>query len=215
MGLSLGHSFEQTLRHELPRSLELAQELEETDDDDLIREKLGPMFRSIEEDLGVKLVSDVSELYKGMQSEDCLVRAERLSRVLETVEMESPMEISDEDERHYANAVIPTAEGIKIALSEGQAPGPVRIMVGFGKTIIGFKADNVSVSEVEFDESDIRDAQERKFVCRHVNGELTKEDIRYIVMRIPFSYVAPGYLTDEEKIRKPRFVFRGTKLSKV
>ena len=52
MKIGIGHSFEQTHRQELPHSLELARELEETDDDELIHEKLGLMLESIEQDIG-------------------------------------------------------------------------------------------------------------------------------------------------------------------
>ena len=213
MGTGMKQGAETAERRELPHSLGLAQKLEESDNDELIRENLGLMLRSIEEDLGIKLVSDVGKLYDGMQLDNCLVRVERLSRVLETVELQSPLKISEENEQHYANAVIPNPDGIKIALSEGQAPGPMRIMVGFGKTIIGFKTDNISVEEIEFDESDIRDAKERRYLCRHVSGELSKDDIRYLVMRIPFSFVKEEYLTDLEKRDQPQFVFRGARLA--
>lgn len=206
-------SFEKIDGHDLPHSLALAHELEGTDDDELIREKLGLMLESIEKDIGTKFVSNVNELYKSMQAENCLVRTERLSRVLETVELESPLVISDENEEHFANAVIPSIEGIKIALSEGLAPGPVRIMVGFGKTIIGFKTENVLVEEINFSESEIRDSAERKFLCRHVTGKLSKEDIRYIVMRIPSTLIQEKYLTDNEKTKKPKFIFRGMALN--
>ena len=148
-----------------------------------------------------------------MQSENCLVRTERLSRVLETVELESPLVVSNENEEHYANAVIPSPEGIKIALSEGLAPGPVRIMVGFGKTIIGFKTDNMLVEEIDFSESEIRDSAERKFLCRHVTGNLSKHDVRYIIIRIPYTYLQEKYLTDSERTKKPKFIFRGMALN--
>jgi hypothetical protein len=214
MNLGIEHNLGQDTKQEAPHSIELSKELEQTDDDELIREKLGMMLQSIEDDLGIKFISNVNELYDNMRSDNCLVRTDRLSRVLETMESESPLKISDEDERHYANAVIPNQEGIRIALSEGQAPGPVRIMVGFGKTIIGFKADadNISVSEIEFGESEIRDPLERRYVTRHVTGELSKSDIKYIVMRIPFPLVKDEYLTEQERHRKPTFVFRGAKL---
>ena len=204
--------FEGQSNSEIPHSLELAHELESTEDEEVLRQKLGSLLDSMESDLGVEFVSNVNELYKGMQSEDCLVRVESLSRVLETMETSSPMKISDETESHYANAVIPDPRGIKIAFSEGQAPGPVRLAVGFGKTIIGFKSDNVSVEEIEFSESDIRDARERKYLCRHVVGELTREDIRFLVMRMPSSLLDEDHLTEEEKKRKDPFIFRGARL---
>lgn len=212
MKQDFGFNQEHSLRHELPHSLELAKELEETEDVEVIREKLGSLLESIAEDTGVEFTSDVNTLYQAMAKEGCLVRVEKLSRVLETVELGSPLDISDEKEAHFANAVIPMPEGIKIALSEGQAPGPVRIMVGFGKTIIGFKTDNISVSEVEFSESDIRDPEERKFLCRHVSGSLQSKDVGYVVIRIPSDLLAEKYLTKEEKKKKMPFVFRGAKL---
>ena len=198
---------------EAPHSLELARELEEMNDDEVIHQKLGELLKSIETDLGVSFDTDVGPLYDRMMADNCLVRVERLSRVLETVELTKPLRISDEDERHYANAVIPSPEGIKIALAEGQAPGPVRIMVGFGKTLVGFKTDHVSVSEVEFGESDIRDPRERRYITRHVVGELPPEDIHYIVIRLPSNLVGEECLSNDEKKMKPRFIFRGLHLA--
>ncbi|MBU6232011.1 MAG: hypothetical protein KGI45_01890 [Patescibacteria group bacterium] len=213
MKQGFGHSFEMGLRQEMPHSLELAQELEDSDDEEFLQEKIGVLLRSIEEDTGYSFESDVGKFYNDMKRENCLVRVERLSRVLETVEMEQPLTISDEDESHYANAVIPETEGIKIALSEGQAPGPIRIVVGFGKTIIGFKSDHLKVDEIDFSETDTRDAQERRYLCRHVTGELDKDDIRYLIIRIPSHLVSEDLMTETEKKRRLPFIFRGMKLS--
>jgi hypothetical protein len=131
--------------------------------------------------------------------------------VLEAVELGKPLHISDETDSHYANAVVPVSEGIKIAFGEGEAPGPVRVMVGFGKTLIGFKTDHLSVSEIDFSESEIRDARERKYLCRHVSGDLKREDIRYLILRIPYAIMDPVRLTDEERKRTRPFVFRGVR----
>lgn len=206
------HNLEKSLKPELPASLELAKELEETEDVEVIKEKLGFLLESMTRDFGITFTSDMNALYSGMAEENCLVRVERLSRVLETMALESPLHISDETETHYANAVIPVPEGIKIALAEGQAPGPYRIMVGFGKTIIGFKTDNMLVEEVKFSENDLRDAKERQYLCRHVSGDLKKEDVHYLAIRIPASLLDKKYLSEEELERKPHFVFRGAKL---
>lgn len=203
------NGFEPIQRKELPNSLELVHELEDTEDENIIKDKIGVMLDSISHDLKIDFVPEVNNFYKRMSEEGCLVRVERLSRVLETVEMNEPLSISDEDESHYANAVIPTPEGIKIAFSEGQAPGPVRVVVGFGKTIIGFRTESLSVNEIEFSETDFRDAQERKYLCRHVKGELKRDDIRYIIIRIPFLLMPEDHLSPAEAKKKPTFVFRG------
>jgi hypothetical protein len=200
------------LKESLPKSLELARILENTENVEEIKEKLGLLLKMIEQDLHVEFVSNVALIYNGMQSEDCLVRTEQLSRVLESIEFGVPLHISDDTDSHYANAVLPVPEGIKIAFSEGRAPGPIRAAIGFGKTIIGFKTDHISVSEIDFQESEIRDYKERKHLCRHVSGDLKKEDIRYLVMRIPSHFLEEKYLTSEEKNKKSKFIFRGFKV---
>jgi len=197
---------------ELPKSLSLAYQLENTDDESLIRNRIGSLLDSMKEDLHVDFTYKVSELYSLMLNEGCLARVESLYRVLKTIEQDLPLEISDKEDTHYANAVIPNQAGIKIAFSEGQAPGPIRLMVGFGKTTIGFKSENIQVEEVDFNENDLRGAKERRYVCRHVSGILNKNDIKYIILRLPFSFVEEKYMTETERQRKPNFIFRGLKL---
>ncbi|OHA18166.1 MAG: hypothetical protein A2664_01710 [Candidatus Taylorbacteria bacterium RIFCSPHIGHO2_01_FULL_46_22b] len=189
---------------EVPQSLELVRELEVVENQDDVKLRLGEMLDRIS--------SDVGALYEGMRVEQCLARVEQLSRVLETIELGKPLHISDETDSHYANAVIPAPEGIKIALSEGEAPGSVRAVVGFGKTLIGFKTDHLSVSEIDFAESEIRDANERKYLCRHVSGDLLKDDIHYLILRIPYELMPAERLTVEEKKKSRPFVFRGMRL---
>lgn len=196
----------------IPHSLELAKELEGIEDEVVLKEKLSLLMDYISEDLGIEFTDDVNTLYKGMNSENCLVRVEQLSRVLRAVELNETLSISDKDESHYANAVLPIPAGIKIAFSEGQAPGPIRTAIGFGKTIIGFKTGNISVEEIEYTHSEIRDHAERKQICRHVVGDLRKEDIRYLVMRIPRHLLDDQHLSEKEKKSKTPFVFRGLKM---
>jgi hypothetical protein len=109
--------------------------------------------------------------------------------------------------------VIPEDEGIRLALAEGQAPGPFRTMVSFGKTIVGFKTDHLEVAEVDFLDSNtsLRDENLRRYVCRHVVGNIEKEDIKYIVIRIPKNLLDEKHLTEEEKTEPDMtFVFRAT-----
>ena len=193
-----------------PRSLVLAEQLEQLDDIEEIKSVLGEFLDSVEADLNVELVTDPSDLYKLMEREGCLARVERMTRVLEAIETDKEFSISDEEETHYANAVVPNEHGIRLAFAEGQAPGPVRTMIAFGKTLVGFKTDHVRVEEVDFEADDIRDIPLRRNVCRHVVGTVEPEDIRCVVMRIPRGYLDDRHLTPDE-VDEPDlpFVFRG------
>ncbi len=192
----------------LPRSLELARILEQTDDEEVIRNGLNELFETLEADLHTTLHNNPGLVYKHMEKEGCLARVESLSRVLETIETGKTLSISDETESHYANAVIPTPQGIQIAFAEASALGPVRTMVGFGKTIVGFKTENIQVDEIDFNPDDPRGALERKFLCRHVVGDLKPEDIRSVVMRIPRHLIREDLLTEDERNETSTFIFR-------
>lgn len=196
----------------LPKSVELARLLEHTDDSKEVQEHLGELLVSIETDIGQPLTSDVSAIYKDMYERQCLARIEQLSRVLESIELHKPLAISDEHESHYANAIVPTTEGLHIAFSEGQAPGPVRAVVGFGKTLVGFKTDRIKVEKIDFSETVVNNAEERRFLCRHVSGILDSNDIRHMVLRMPSALVPEHVLTEDERKKKRDFIFRGMQL---
>ena len=189
--------------------VELALELEQMTDDneEAIRLKLRELLEGIEKELHVRYSNNANELYEHMRQENCLVRVDTLSRVLETLIENKKLRIADNDESHYANATLPVSKGIKIAFAEGQAPGPLRVAMTFGKTIIGFKTDHIEVKEIDF--SDRPDAEERRYLCRHVVGELEKEDIVSIVIRIPRHAVDESLLTEKESTSKSPFIIRG------
>ena len=188
--------------------MRLASDLESSEDEAFIKENLPLFLQKLEDTLGVKLTNDVGELYAHMQEEHCLGRIESISRVVAAIEKDISFAIGEGD-RHYANAVIPDTEGIRLAFGEGQAPGPVRIMIGFGKTLVGFKTDHILVSSVEFSDDDPRDVEHRAYLCRHVDGRLSKEDIRTVVMRIPKNFMEKGMFFEGEKEAVTPFVFRG------
>ncbi len=207
--------FEQSESIEKPqKSIELAKLLESTYDPEFLKKHLGELLDLIEIETGTQFLKEVDPLYDGMKADDCLVRVEQLSRVLETIELGSSYEIGHKGENHYANAVIPEEQGIRLALAEGQAQGPIRTMVSFGKTLIGFKTDNLEVTEVDFvaDTAGMRNEHERRYICRHVEGTVTKEDIKYMVMRIPRHLLNDDRLTREElEDSEISFIFRGIK----
>lgn len=201
--------FENNLGH---RSFILAREIELIEDEEILKKKLPELLDSMEEDLGLEFTNDVKRLYLEMEKEKCLIRVENLSEVLGVIEEDKTLHISDINETHYANAVIPVPEGIKIAFSEGQAPGPIRLAIAFGKTIIGFKTDHITVDEIDFNKDDVRGSGERKFLCRHVVGDLKRDDICYLIMRIPRPLFTEEYLDEDEKDGKSQFIFRGLKI---
>jgi transcriptional antiterminator Rof (Rho-off) len=205
---------EHTNQYEQPKTaIELAQQLENSEDVEYIRENLGTLLDLIELETGARFETEADTIYKNMERENCLVRVEQLSRILKTVELDDDLPIGHNAETHYANAVIPDERGIKLALAEGQAPGPIRVLMSFGKSLIGFKTDNLQVTEVDYvpDAAGIRDEQERRYVCRHVEGTLKKQDIKFLVIRIPKHLLDEQHLTQEELEEKDfPFVFRAT-----
>lgn len=209
------HMIEQQNTYEQPaKAIDLAHQLEDSEDIEYIKQNLGILLDLIEKETGAEFQEEVDAIYEEMKEEKCLVRVEQLSRILETVELNKDLPIGHDAETHYANAVIPEEAGIKLALAEGQAPGPIRAIMSFGKSLIGFKTDNLEVSEVDFipDTTGIRDEQERKYVCRHVEGTLKKDDIKFLVIRIPKHLLDEKHLSQEEISEKDfPFVFRATK----
>lgn len=207
--------FEQNNNYDQPKSaIELARQLEDSDDVEFVKKNLGILLDLIQQETGNEFQEEVDSVYEDVKRENCLLRVEQLSRILETVELNKELPIGHNAETHYANAVIPEDAGIKLAFAEGQAPGPIRAIMSFGKSLIGFKTDHLQVSEVDYvpDAAGVRDEQERKYVCRHVEGTLTKEDIRFLIMRIPKHLLDERHISPEElKAKDFPFAFRAIK----
>ena len=191
----------------VPRALELAVKLEGLED--ISPTQVSELLEAMQHEIGVAITNNTNLFYRTMREKDCLVRVETLSRVLSVIELGQKALISEETDNHYANAVIPENDGIKIAFSEGWAPGPVRTAVAFGKTIVGFITENIDVKEIDFDPDDPRGAEERKYLCRHVDGYLTKNDIVSVVMRIPRRLIEDKFLFPDEVGGTNQFIFRG------
>lgn len=174
----------------------------------LIRE----LLEHLQSDLHFELSSDITALYHHMAEENLLARVENATRVIECVAFDKPISVGSED-RHYANAVTAQPEGLRIAMAEADTLGPVRLLVGLDvKALVGFKNDHLSVSEIDDMEDDIRNVALRKTQCRHVAGEIRKEDIRYMVMRIPRRFFPEENMSDEEIKLRTNFVFRGVQI---
>jgi hypothetical protein len=146
-----------------------------------------------------------------MQKNKFLVRLESLSRILAAIEKGAPIPVGNEND-HYANAVIPENEGLRIAFAEGDAPGPIRLLVGFDfRAAIGFDPKGLEVHEIDLDELDPRDQVKRAAFCRHVRGNLNPEQIKYLILRIPKNLFPKNMITEEDK-KYGQFVFRGAEL---
>lgn len=192
---------------EKDKIIELANSLELSEDENYIKKSIPIFFDLLEREVGIKLGNDVMSIYKKMNDEHHLGRIESISRVLMAFEKNESFQIG-KGESHYANAVIPDPEGIKLAFSEGRASSPVSVLIGFGKTIIGFKIDNLQVYEVDFSPEERRDAAKRKYLCRHVEGHLTKKDIKEVIMRIPRKFLDEKSLKEDELKEAGPFIFR-------
>jgi hypothetical protein len=192
----------------------LSRALEESKDPEFIKQRLPELFAILENELRISLLKgrEVDAAYKLFQEDGCLVRVENFTRIMEAIGLDHGFQVGESaDDSHYANAVIPEPEGIRLAFAEGQASGPLRLAIGIGKSLVGFRtnSDHITVSPVDFSEDDQRDTAKRAYLCRHVEGEIVKEDIRGVVMRIPRVVIDDSLLTDEELGSEGQFVFRG------
>jgi hypothetical protein len=196
----------------VPESLKIVKELEELEEVEVIRHEMPLALDAVERDLGVRFTDDVSSLYRLMQKRRCLARVETFSRVLAALEGVEDIHIGAA-ETHYANAVVPDPDGLALAYAEGRAPGSVRAVIAFGKTIVGFKTDHLSVTTVDFGEEDGRNLAERARLCRHVEGDVGREDIQAVVLRIPRASFPEARMTEEEARSTSPFIFRGFQMT--
>lgn len=171
------------------------------------------LLEHIRDDLHMELTENVTSLYQEMNRENLLARVESVKRVIECLAEDKPIEVG-KGEEHYANSVTSDLEGLRIAMAEAEALGPVRLLVGLDlKALVGFTNDHVEVSEIDENEFDLRDTTLRRAYCRHLKGEIHKEDIKYMVMRIPRGVFPVQYLNDLERKQPSSFIFRGVKIN--
>ncbi|OHB20210.1 MAG: hypothetical protein A2939_03315 [Parcubacteria group bacterium RIFCSPLOWO2_01_FULL_48_18] len=197
-------------REKEERLMDLAQRLEEISPEDSSAPRLMAEFlAAFAEAFYVTLSSDVDALYKEMEEKKFLLRLESVKRITECLIKKAPLELGGGKKR-YANAV--TVEGLRIAFAEGDAPGPIRLLVGFDSAI-GFDARGLKVEDIEMEEDDPRDARFRIAYCRHVSGNLPPERIKYFIVRIPEYMFPPELLTDEERRGGGKFMFRGARFN--
>ncbi len=212
---------ENTQEQGVPVLLEVVKRMESIDDSlpkeefaKQSRELIKELLEHLSSDINLEMSADVTRLYQEMQKENLLARVEAASRVIECLAADKPIEVGSSD-MHYANSVSADPEGLRIAMAEADAVGPVRLMVGLNlKSMIGFTSDHLEVSEIDDNDFDLRDTNLRKTLCRHVSGEIRREDIKYIVMRIPRGSFPQESMSEEEVRSAGHFIFRGAKVPK-
>lgn len=167
----------------------------------------------IKDDLGLEMSGQIEQLYKEMNRENLIARVESVRKVIECLVSDKNIDVGGEGEINYANSVTTDAEGLRIAMAEADAIGPVRLMLGLDlKTMIGFTNDHIEVREITDDEFDLRDTSLRKAYCRHIRGFIHREDLKYMILRIPRKLFPPDQMTEEEAKMKTPFIFRGAKV---
>lgn len=189
--------------------LALSNEYSQSEIIEWSRELVADLLEHIERDFELQLTQDVTSIYKNMNRENLLARVESVKKVIECLANETPIEVGKGGEK-YANSVTSDLEGLRIAMAEAEALGPVRLLVGLDlKALVGFTNDHVEVTEISEQEFDLRDTTLRQAYCRHLEGEIRKEDIRHMVMRIPRKVFPVQFLNDIEKKQNTPFIFRG------
>jgi hypothetical protein len=193
----------------------LAGQLENSETPEEAKEILKRVFFFLESIIKMELTGDVAKIYDSMKKEGLMLRCESMSKIFESIIDHRPIHVGDRKD-HYANAVIPELEGVKIAFAEARAPGPIKLLIAFDiRSLIGFEPGNLQVEPIEVGkakagDTDIRDTAFRENFCRHVSGDLLPQQIKYLILRMPKSVFPEEYLGENET-EETRFVFRGGK----
>jgi len=214
--------YEQEKGRDYTELLALIQRAEEiSDSQTLSREEIifeskiivKELLAHLQSDLHLELSGDVTALYNEMSRENILARVEDIVKVIKCITTGQPIAVGSSSNKHSANSVTSDPEGLRIAMAEAGVTGPIRLLVGLDvKTLIGFKNDHLQVSEIGKDEFDIRDTELRSAYCRYVSGEIRKEDIRYLIMRIPRKMFPEEKMSEEELVQQGNFIFRGVEI---
>ncbi len=192
--------------------LSIAQRIEQTKDVNECKELMPGFLEALETLAHDPLNPEIERIYREMQAQDLLLRVENISRVAESIKTHTPYHVGDAED-HYANSVIPENDGIKIAFAEATAPGPVRLLIGFDvRTAISYSPESIHVYNIDETENDLRDISLRKKVCKHVEGVITPELIKHIVIRCPRTIFPEDRMTNEEKNTQHMYIFRAVTL---
>ncbi len=165
---------------------------------------------------GATEFTDVRKMYAALGNTNLIVRREAPERIVESIELDLPIQITFPDGERYSNAVEwqPNlgSQGLNNAYLEGYSHlnGVV--------TVFGFKTDN------QVDVQSLPDASQRfaglpREYVRSVKGTVHKDAIVFVSVRIPFLSFPSSQMTPEEldlleliqsgEEKKPQFIHRG------
>ena len=173
--------------------------------------------------IGGEYFDNVGELYERLRGEDICVRREDPRSVIEFLEEKEPLIFKQEEKDPYPNAAKWKYEegsrGLENAFLEG------RTDLNGVVTVIGFEADKLNklplTSELDHVVLPGGKIIDRSNVVS-LEGEIKKENLRFIVARFPANYVSEKKLTEEEierlslarGVEGPKYIFRGVLFGK-
>lgn len=157
---------------------------------------------------GLEMDNETEKLFKTIaQRPNSIIRQERFDSVIKLLKGEK-INLSFPEGTLYANAAVfgPNGEGLEIAFNEGRASG-----YGITSAIIIDPATkeghpSLEVSKINQSQCELRD----RSACRAISGVITKENIKYIVVRIPTKLVPKNYITPDEE--ESTYIFRTVSL---
>lgn len=209
-----------------PELLEIQNKLQQLKDKEFYKtnpEEYKELSRQTYKDLGTfflnngaEFVTDVNDIYKEYKdsySNPLVVRREDPEKVTELAEgmnldLRFDPKVSRDRGDKYANCAIwpygknPVA-GIKNAFLEGRGmAGPIVALTGINPNKEKTELDKPENAQLKV--GDI----EREAV-RIFSGEVSKEDLRFIILRIQKNFFPEENLTEEEKKTESKQIFRG------
>ncbi len=213
--LSFSEKSKESLEKDIESLIHISQELEKDREKDISKfaELISEFLEKLEVVSHAEISPDVDVAYKKMQEKNLLLRVENISRIINSITKKESYEIGNEED-HYANSVVPNTEGVKIAFAEGRAPGPVRLLMGFDvRSAIAIDPNQINVHPIDKIDDDLRDTKLRSMYCRHLQGVIRPEYIKYIVLRVPRKIFPESKLTKTELLNNSMYIFRSIELN--
>lgn len=165
--------------------------------------------------MGGTELDDVNEIYSKYQNsmpESFIIRRERPERVArlmneEDIEINFDQKIVADRGDKYANCAVwpygpDPVSGIRSAFNEGHtSAGPI-------VTVVAVK-NNPKNATIEKAEGALETVGTlSREAVRIMSGAMKKEDLQFVILRMPKSYIQENMLTEEEKQNQHTYVFR-------
>lgn len=165
---------------------------------------------------GGEFETDVTKIYRQFgNSHDTplIVRRDDPEKVLalsegHDIELAFDPKVTGEGGEKYVNCSIwpygrDYVSGIRTSFNEGRSSaGPIVMMIGVSQN-----ANNNKIEETDASALSVGDIQRE--AVRIVSGSLKKEDLKFILIRVPIGYFPNENLTDDERKPGVTQIFRG------